>query len=488
MIHLARSQRETKPRLRSWARALARVTRLRVVDAVLPPGSGLRRQVRRRVIQPALDLLALLRIRRRMSEAGGLEPAGRPRILFVLHDAAGGIRETTADLLAALDRRFECHVLTADPGRLALMRYTRHGLVPVRSWWPSRDWSHRQPRDEERRRAYIAILEDVAPDLVHIRHLLGHTDDLVELCGERGLPVVLSFHDYYMACPGIHLLDDRGRFCGGHCTPSQGQCWIPMPWLADLPTLKAGYLESWRERVRRMLPHVRAFVTTSGATRDVLQDVYPELAGRDFRIIEHGRDFSEQLVLASAPAAEGPARVVLPGHLRFHKGSDFIRRLKEHDRAHEDLLELHFLGTIDDSLRGLGVDHGPYRRSELSSLLESIEPSFVGIFSVWPETYSHTLTEAWAMGVPVLASDLGAVGERVRRHGGGWALPVPDVEASYREILRIVRDPEEYRQQSALARLEPEKTVAWMSRAYKQLYEELLGDDSGESSRRPPPR
>ena len=49
-------------------------------------------------------------------------------------------------------------------------------------------------------------------------------------------------------------------------------------------------------------------------------------------------------------------------------------------------------------------------------------PHLVGLLSIWPETFSHTLTEAWAAGIPVLASGLGALGERVRAHGGGWVL------------------------------------------------------------------
>jgi len=42
-------------------------------------------------------------------------------------------------------------------------------------------------------------------------------------------------------------------------------------------------------------------------------------------------------------------------------------------------------------------------------------PRSSGLFSIVAETFSHPLTEAWALGIPVVATDLGAFGERCAR-------------------------------------------------------------------------
>jgi hypothetical protein len=48
------------------------------------------------------------------------------------------------------------------------------------------------------------------------------------------------------------------------------------------------------------------------------------------------------------------------------------------------------------------------------------------------------LTECWSCGVPVLGIDLGAVGERIGTHGGGWLLlPPVDAVTLHAELLRI---------------------------------------------------
>jgi hypothetical protein len=85
-----------------------------------------------------------------------------------------------------------------------------------------------------------------------------------------------------------------------------------------------------------------------------------------------------------------------------HKGARFLRKLEQVDA--EKRLEFHFLGNVVGECRDLGVNHGPYERGKFNDRVREIGPSFIGIFSVCPETYCHTLKEAWAAGVPVLAS------------------------------------------------------------------------------------
>ena len=44
--------------------------------------------------------------------------------------------------------------------------------------------------------------------------------------------------------------------------------------------------------------------------------------------------------------------------------------------------------------------------------------------SIWPETYSYTLTETISCGVPVLSYNVGAVAERIEKYGFGWTVPL----------------------------------------------------------------
>jgi glycosyltransferase involved in cell wall biosynthesis len=162
----------------------------------------------------------------------------------------------------------------------------------------------------------------------------------------------------------------------------------------------------------------------------------------------------------------------MPGNIEVHKGARFLQGLKEADT--EERLEFHFLGNVVEGFRNLGVMHGFYQREEFKDRVREIRPSFVGIFSIWPEIYCHTLTEAWAAGVPVLASDIGTLRERVEAHGGGWLLDHEDPQRSYERIIEIAADRETYLRELERANLRGIRSVEEMSGDYEALYNNVL--------------
>ncbi len=397
----------------------------------------------------------------------------RPRALFVLQQAGGGTAHTNQDLIEGLSDRYEPYVLSSNARQLMLYRLEDNGLKllserSLRSPLLPVEFSRADYRE-----AVFDLLTEYRFELIHIQHLVGHTFDLPEIAATLHVPVVLSFHDFYFSCPTMHLLDDRGEYCGGICTPGGGQqCTILAPRLKNLPILKHAWLHTWRQHVREMFDHVDAFVTNSQAAKEAYLRSLPVLDECRFEVIEHGRDL-EQAHCASPPG-DGPIRVLIPGNVDFHKGAGFIRTLKHADR--ENRIELHFLGDAPEDLRDLGVFHGGYERNEFNDRVREIAPSFMGIFSIWPETYCHTLTEAWAAGVPVFASDIGTLRERVREHGGGWLLNHEDPESAYRRILEIATDREGYERELERADQRGIRSTREMAAAYENLYDTVVGE------------
>jgi glycosyltransferase involved in cell wall biosynthesis len=68
---------------------------------------------------------------------------------------------------------------------------------------------------EATERAFSEVLAETRPDVVHVNHLIGISPRIVALARRADLPVVLSIHDYYAACPLVHLLKVDGRLCDG---------------------------------------------------------------------------------------------------------------------------------------------------------------------------------------------------------------------------------------------------------------------------------
>ena len=89
-------------------------------------------------------------------------------------------------------------------------------------------------------------------------------------------------------------------------------------------------------------------------------------------------------------------------------------------------MEIHILGNIQNQLNIAKtpsiICHGGYDRNDFPKIVETLSPDIGLVLSIWPETYCHTLTELWMCQVPVIGTSLGAVGDRLRKCGGGWVI------------------------------------------------------------------
>ena len=67
--------------------------------------------------------------------------------------------------------------------------------------------------------------------------------------------------------------------------------------------------------------------------------------------------------------------------------------------------------------------HGAYGDDEVPGLVRAYGARLALFPNRAPESFSYALSDLWDAGVPALVPPVGALGERVRRHGGGWILP-----------------------------------------------------------------
>ena len=118
---------------------------------------------------------------------------------------------------------------------------------------------------------------------------------------------------------------------------------------------------------------------------------------------------------------------------------------------------------------------GVYRKDDIFDLLKISHIDVACILPVWAETFCYTLSEAWSCGIPVIGTDLGAVGERIRKTGAGWTLRA---DASKDDVIRLLErlldNPGELEEKKAAAERLKLKSVDEMNGEYRILYEELL--------------
>jgi glycosyltransferase involved in cell wall biosynthesis len=81
------------------------------------------------------------------------------------------------------------------------------------------------------------------------------------------------------------------------------------------------------------------------------------------------------------------------------------------------------------------IKTGWYKRNEIFDLLHRNEIDVVCILSTVEETFCYTLSESIGAKIPVIATDVGALGQRIKKLKCGWLV---DRNADSQEILNLL--------------------------------------------------
>ena len=402
------------------------------------------------------------------------------RILYVLHsDTNGGTFFTNNDLMKNVVEYYDTYLLAANNQYLKLFRYSDGDLNLIKKFTRKNQWSAKNFHDSWLNYIYFKILTSYSIDIVHIRHFINHSFDLPEISKKLDIPVVVSLHDFYLACPYYVLLDENNNYCGGKCKENSRNCYNSLASLNDINS--KDMIDEWRNEVTHMMKFVDYLITTADFVKNLFISIYPYMEDMDFDVIEHGRDFPKlESQYFKIPSEDNPIKILCPAnYLNIMKGSEFIKNLKNVDV--ENKLEFHFLGNCRDGIEEYGVNHGPFKRDDFYKEVNKIKPSFIGIFSIWPETFCHTLTESWSCGIPVLGSNIGVVQDRILQSDGGWILDINNPHESYKKILSLAKDTEEYLSVVDNIRQFSLKTTKQMADEYIDVYNSLVGIDCSEN-------
>lgn len=346
-----------------------------------------------------------------------LEPV-KERILYVTSTRTGGTPQTNMDLMRAATDTIEPWWLRCDTRVLYLYRVTSRGETLVARHTLSEEVEPLRHRSLEYERVVAGWLRRYDFAGVHIRHIAWHSLALPKLARLFGCKVWFSFHDFYTVCPTVKLIDGVGRYCGGDCSQGQGEC-KPELWNGVLPELRGYWLPQWQQKFAQFLSECDGYFTTSQSAKALIQRVYSVTNEKPFAVIEHGREFSSMRCPQPITRSPSVIKLLVPGNLDAAKGLDVVRRLLLLDT--EQRLEFHFLGTVAEPIIDPRVVvHGAYHRAEFVERVEAIAPDISVIFSVWDETWCHTLTESWAAGVPVIGFDFPTVAQRIEQSQAGW--------------------------------------------------------------------
>jgi glycosyltransferase involved in cell wall biosynthesis len=314
------------------------------------------------------------------------------------------------------------------------------------------------------------------PNVVHVHNFFPlFSPSVYDACHEAGVPVVQTLHNYRLFCSNSYFFRN-----GGPCEDCLGK-WFPWPAVVHgcyrdsrvgsfvVGTMQAvhRWRGTWRDRVDRYI-------------------VLSEFARHKF--IEGGVP-AEKISLKPNFISPDPGMgqgsggyALFVGRLSPEKGIDILLAAWEHLGQK---IPLKILGNgpltpvVERAAQTIaGVEYlGRQPKDRVLALMK--EASLLMFPSLWYEGLSMTILEAYAVGLPVVASNLGTMSTVVKPGRTGLHFRVGDVGDSIEKVEWAIAHPEQIdaMRQEARSQFERHYTA---ERNYQQLIEiyQLAGASS----------
>ena len=289
------------------------------------------------------------------------------------------------------------------------------------------------------------------PDIIHIHNFFPLlTPAIYDACIGAGIPVVQTLHNYRTICPGALLMCD-GKICEKCVTGSPYQailhrCYrnsIPGSWAVARMVAYHRKRQTWQNKID-------CFIALTRFAKD--------------KFIEAGLPAEKIIVkpnFCEVPYLENKK-------FKKRKGALFVGRLSREKGIRTMLNAWH---NLDIPLHIAGGDHlfDNYKEKSNSFIKflghinsekvakEMINAAFLVMPSEWYEGFPMVLVEAFAHGLPVIASNLGGMAEIVQDGITGLHFEPGNSKDLAEKVLWLHKHPDECQQMAENARKEYEK-------------------------------
>ncbi len=426
-----------------------------------------------------------------------------PRVLHVLHRLRrlGGTELHTLSIAQSLSRRYRSTLIATEPlpgvwSEIAEME-AAHG---VERWIVNESYV----RPNQRIRGVAADLSDPGVerrfarmangsgfDLVHFHSLL-HWNSLLlpQLAASTGAAVVITAHSLESLCADYTLVPPHlGRACGKRFGGSDADC---LPCLDPRIWRRPGapvtdsrtYLRARHHFWQRALESAHVIVAPSEFVAERVRAAFGNSVGDLIAVVPHG---IRAVAAPSAPPSDQTFTIGFLGGLAREKGAQTVIELARCPSLAHVRFEVHGCADPGELPADLPPNIAVFPAFAPDRLADVLERMHVVLLpSLGEETFSLLLSECRAACVPVIASRLGALPERVQHGVDGWLLP-PHDQGAWRLLLETLAHSKGHEKLSnvraALATL-PTRAITENADDYAGLYELALE----RASRQPLPK
>ncbi len=322
--------------------------------------------------------------------------------LLVTHNFGGGVEKHVQDMAALLGDQVRVEVLRPW-GTRGIQLQDPSGVTLRRVAGEAVDFAA-MVTELLRSRAYARL---------HIHHLHGYPPEVMQALQALNLPCDLTLHDFGIYCPQYALSSADGDYCGEPDLAGCEAC------VARRPNAWQLGAAAWRVRWGQFAQGAQRVFAPSATVRDKVRQHFPNL---DITVLPH----PPRLDWLAPPKQS--IKVLVLGGLSRTKGLNEVVACAQHAKAHGLPLMFVVLGYPEHAVpvwpeMPLQV-RGEYADADLPALARLERADVLCFPGRIPETYSYTLDVALALQLPIVATDTGAIAERLRHHIRARLVPV----------------------------------------------------------------
>lgn len=327
----------------------------------------------------------------------------------------------------------------------------------------------------QKEQIFSDLISSFRPDIVHIQHLMFHSTGYLKGLRERGIPAVLTLHDFYYYCPNLGQRLFLNRFMCNNKFPLK--CAICFR-TSDINVHRLDTViyrniknESFLKKVSERLPEVTYLVKglrllrrSPTVTEILLREkamldmlgqidviISPSIHFKQFferycghpNIVHLDYGFNTSIRKAGKGRKTSRLRLGFVGTISRHKGAHLLIEIAK--RFAESIEILIYGNDQNDRVLSRRIKSFPavkykgvYRPEEIKEVYNNID--YLIVPSIWEENSPLVIHEALLFDTPVIASARGGNSELIIEGRNGFLFDPDNPDSLFQLLERIIRD------------------------------------------------
>jgi len=280
------------------------------------------------------------------------------------------------------------------------------------------------------------IIKDENPDIIHVGHPM-RVSEFIKVALKLNIPYIMTLTDFFLMCPKGILITSNGNLCIG---PERGIICDKM-----CSELSKVYIESRLKEAELILMNAKKILSPSKFVASMFKKEFSNLK---VDIVNHGIRYKYIKANNKTYGYRENITFCYAGSLNYHKGVHILLqafksienkdiKLKIYGSGPKEYInKLKDIVKNDDRVEFCGV----FSEEQVGSILSSVD--VIVVPSTWYENYPLILHEALACNIPVIASNLGGMAEKIKDGFNGFTFNTGDYKSLKEKMEFIIDNPQ----------------------------------------------